>query len=110
VDRIVQFCLQKLQSKPNEWRRVLKTLNCIEFVIKNGSPQIVVNFKSEMYKLNSLTSFYFQENGKDQGVFIRDKAALVTDLLTTEAKLMHERSEAFEYRKKFYPGTGPTAQ
>lgn len=62
-----------------------------------------------MYKLNSLTSFYFQENGKDQGQFIREKAALVSDLLTSESKLMHERSEAFEYRKKFYPGSGPTA-
>lgn len=38
VDRIVQFTMLKLQSKPNEWRRILKTLNCIEFVIKNGSP------------------------------------------------------------------------
>ena len=105
----MQFTLTKLASKPNEWRRILKTLNCIEFVIKNGSPQIVSSFRQQMYKLNPLTSFYFTENGKDQGMCIREKCALVCDLLQSDQKLMHERSEAFEYRKKFYPGTGPSA-
>ena len=59
--------------KPNEWRRILKSLNCIDFVIKNGSPQVVNAYKQEMYKLNSLCSFYYQENGKDQGACIREK-------------------------------------
>lgn len=59
MDRIVTFVMLKLQSKPNEWRRILKTLNCIEFVIKNGSPQIVMRLKQETYKLQSLNGFYF---------------------------------------------------
>lgn len=102
--------MTKLQSKPNEWRRILKTLNCIEFVIKNGSPQIVMALKHEMYKLSSLSNFYFQENGKDQGVFIREKQSLICDLLSSEQQLIQERAEAYEYRKKFYPGAGPNAE
>jgi len=35
---------------------------------------------------------------------------LIIDLLGQEQKLFHERAEAFEYRKKFYPGAGPTAE
>jgi hypothetical protein len=31
-------------------------------------------------------------------------------MMCNEANLQHERSEAFEYRKKFYPGTGPSSQ
>lgn len=69
-----------------------------------------MNLKQETYKLSTLNNFYFQEGGKDQGVFIREKCSLICDLLSSEQKLIQERSEAFEYRKKFYPGTGPTAQ
>jgi len=35
---------------------------------------------------------------------------LICDLLSSEQQLIQERTEAFEYRKKFYPGAGPTAQ
>ena len=34
---------------------------------------------------------------------------LICDLLSSESRLHQERAEAFEYRKKFYPGAGPTA-
>lgn len=33
VEKTGNFLLQRLESKPHEWRRVLKTLNAIEFII-----------------------------------------------------------------------------
>jgi len=63
---------------------VLKTLNCLEFVIKNGSPIFVIEIRRECHKMQILRNFYYMENGKDQGSFIRDKAALVIDLLNNE--------------------------
>lgn len=48
------------------------------------------------------------ENGKDKGQSIREKIGLIVDLLNSDQQLMQERTEAYEYRKKFYPGTGPT--
>ena len=34
---------------------------------------------------------------------------MILDILSNDARLFQERQEAFEYRKKFYPGQGPTA-
>jgi len=62
-----------------------------------------------VYKIRSLSNFTFDENGLDRGKPVRDKVVLVCDLLNNEQGLQQERTEAFEYRKKFYPGTGPTA-
>ena len=50
------------------------------------------------------------ENGKDQGSSVREKTNLICDLLSSEQAITQERAEAFEYRKKFYPGPGPTAE
>jgi ENTH domain len=69
-----------------------------------------MSLKHETYKMSTLSNFYFQEGGKDQGQFIREKVSLICDLLGSEQQLIQERAEAFEYRKKFYPGTGPNAE
>ena len=84
--------MTKLESKPNEWRRVLKTMNCIEFVIKNGSPHFVIEVRRECHKMSSLSNFYYMESGKDQGGFIREKVMLVVDILKNEAQLHQERT------------------
>lgn len=67
MDKILAHFYLKLQSKSGEWRRVLKTLNSIEFIIKNGSPQAIQALKREVYKLHSLSNFSHMENGKDKG-------------------------------------------
>lgn len=63
-----------------------------------------------MYKISALTSYHANEGGVDRGSSIRDKVNLVIDMLSAEHRLYQERAEAFEYRKKFYPGAGPTAE
>jgi uncharacterized protein YpuA (DUF1002 family) len=40
-NKIADFLLLKLSAKGPEWRRVLKSLNAIDFLLKNGSPMIV---------------------------------------------------------------------
>jgi predicted ATP-binding protein involved in virulence len=54
----MEYLFSKLQlSKPFEWRRILKTLNAIEFIIKNGSPQVVQTLRREVYKISNLNNF-----------------------------------------------------
>lgn len=56
--RVMDYLFNKLQaSKPFEWRRILKTLNTLEFICKNGSPSCVMQLRRETYKLSSLNSF-----------------------------------------------------
>ena len=100
----------KLQSQPVQWRRILKSLTAIEFIVKNGSPPAVIQFKRDMYKISSLCNFTYSENGMDRGNSVREKVNLVVDMLSQEQRLYQERAEAFDYRKKFYPGAGPTAE
>ena len=49
------------------------------------------------------------ENNVERGHSVREKVNLICDLLSSESRLHQERAEAYEYRKKFYPGAGPTA-
>lgn len=63
-----------------------------------------------MYKISALTNFSASEAGVDRGASVREKCNLVLDLLSAEHRLYQERAEAYEYRKKFYPGAGPTAE
>ena len=42
VERVCNFLNLKLESQGPQWRRILKSLAAIEFIIKNGSPQAVI--------------------------------------------------------------------
>jgi len=84
-------------------------MHAIEYLIKNGSPSSVQQIKRENYKLSSLTNFSYSEGGLDKGKPVREKCNLLLDLLNNEELLMRERKEAFEYRQKCYPGSGPSA-
>ena len=70
----------------------------------------MIQFKRDMYKISSLCNFTYSENGMDRGNSVREKVNLVVDMLSQEQRLYQERAEAFDYRKKFYPGAGPTAE
>ena len=64
------------------WRRILKSLSAIEFLIKNGSPPAVIQFKRDLYKISSLCNFSYTENGVDKGAAIRERVNLVVDMLS----------------------------
>ena len=110
MDRVCQFCYVKLGAAAAQWRRILKTLTVLEFTCKNGSPSAVMQLKRDLYKISTLANFNFMENGVERGNAVREKVNLICDLLSSEARLHQERAEAYEYRKKFYPGAGPTAE
>jgi hypothetical protein len=38
--KIVDGLLLKLQSPAFEWRRIIKSLNAVDFILKNGSPNV----------------------------------------------------------------------
>ena len=70
----------------------------------------MIAFKRDMYKISTMCNFSHVENGVDRGNAVREKTNLVIDMLSQEQRLYQERAEAFEYRKKFYPGAGPTSE
>ena len=82
VDRICNFMYLKLESQAVQWRRILKSLTAIEFIIKNGSPPAVIQFKRDMYKISTLCNFSYNENGMERGNSVREKVNLIVDMLS----------------------------
>lgn len=48
--------MDKIRNKPS-WRKVLKTLNLIDFLLKNGSPSLVSTYKYDIYQFKALTDY-----------------------------------------------------
>lgn len=57
----------KLQLQPKEWRRIFKSLNTMDYLLKNGAPRVVQDIKDDLYKIRSLNNFSYREGGQDRG-------------------------------------------
>ena len=66
---------------------MLKSLNALEFVVKNGSPQAVLAIKRDQFKISSCTNFSYNENGIERGRAIQEKCNLILDILSNDARL-----------------------
>ena len=64
---IVKYCLKVLNLKPKFWRRILKSLNLIEHVIKTGSQNFVDQIKDERDSLREMYNFTYEDDDKDRG-------------------------------------------
>ena len=73
---------QKLDVPAFEWRRVLKSLTAMEYLLKNGPPRVAQDLRNDMFKLQSLMSFSYHEDNMDKGHSIREKAILLQDLVS----------------------------
>jgi hypothetical protein len=105
--KIVDHLLQKMKSPAFEWKRILKSLNAIDFILKHGSPNALGKLQMQgAPMIGPLATFNYQEGGADRARPLREKALAVMDLLQNPHKLEVERAEALEYRKKFYPSSG----
>lgn len=69
---MIEFFKYRLESPPHEWRRIMKTLNAIEYIFKNGNPRFVMDFRSEMFKLNNLQTFNYYEDNINRGNASKD--------------------------------------
>lgn len=103
--KIVDHLMLKLKSPAFEYRRILKALNLIEFLLKNGNLNVLGKIQMTGQRaLTDLQTFEYREGNVDGGKPVRDKAFLIMDLMHNRHKLEMEREQAQEYRKKFYSG------
>lgn len=97
---IMKHIWERLSQKGKKWRRILKTLNLMEYLTKNGSPRCVGEFKDEIYQLRTLQDFSLYEQTLDRGASIREKVKELIDLITDDQKLETERENAKKIREK----------
>ena len=77
-------------------------LQLLEFLIKNGSERVIDDARGHLSLLKMLRQFQFiDQNGKDQGVNVRNRAKELAELLSDVDRIRAERKKARSNRNKF---------
>ncbi|UPR03675.1 epsin [Chloropicon primus] len=91
-------------KKPKQWRWAYKSLLVLEYIIKNGPEQVVVELTDDesMDIFSDLTNFEFVEEHtmKDHGINVRKRAGDIMALLKDPERLMEEREVARKSKSK----------
>ncbi|XP_034398962.1 clathrin interactor 1a isoform X3 [Cyclopterus lumpus] len=91
-----------LRDNKKNWRRVYKSLLLLAHLIRNGSERVVTSTREHLYDLRSLESYHFvDENGKDQGVNVRQKVKEMVDFVQDDERLREERKKSKKNKDKY---------
>ena len=90
------------EKSAEEWRQIYKALQLMEFLVKNGSERVIDDARSHLSLLKMLRQFhYIDQNGKDQGINVRNRSKELTDLLSDVDKIRSERKKARTTKNKY---------
>jgi hypothetical protein len=100
--QLIMTTLWKRMADIKYWRHVYKSLVVLEYLIKSGSERCIGEARDSIDQIKSLRDFKFiDENGKDQGINVREKSKMLVELLNSEEKLREEREKARKTRDKY---------
>ncbi|KAF8932169.1 hypothetical protein BGZ52_010844 [Haplosporangium bisporale] len=89
---IMEILDKRMNDKGKNWRHVFKALTVLDYLLHVGSENVVRYARDNLYIVKTLKEFqYIDEDGKDQGSNVRQKAKDITALLSDEARLKEER-------------------
>ncbi|KAI9670217.1 MAG: Epsin-3, clathrin recruitment and traffic between the Golgi and endosome [Alyxoria varia] len=90
------------EKTAEEWRQIYKALQLLEFLIKHGSERVIDDARSHLSLLRMLRQFhYIDQNGKDQGINVRNRAKELAELLSNVDTIRTERKKARTTRNKY---------
>eukprot|EP00823_Brevimastigomonas_motovehiculus_P000312 TRINITY_DN10402_c0_g1_i1.p1 TRINITY_DN10402_c0_g1~~TRINITY_DN10402_c0_g1_i1.p1 ORF type:complete len:580 (-),score=204.50 TRINITY_DN10402_c0_g1_i1:170-1807(-) len=84
-----------------EWRIVYKSLELLEFLLRNGGDQIADDAKDHIYTLRPFLEYSSMEGDRDSGNGVRAMAKTVLDFLNNSSKLEAERKKAQQLKDRF---------
>eukprot|EP01096_Ripella_sp_DP13-Kostka_P015501 TRINITY_DN729_c0_g1_i1.p1 TRINITY_DN729_c0_g1~~TRINITY_DN729_c0_g1_i1.p1 ORF type:complete len:517 (-),score=232.06 TRINITY_DN729_c0_g1_i1:291-1841(-) len=91
---------------PVNWRHVYKSLLLLDYLLKNGTEQVINETRVHMSLLQSLTQYNYIEGSNDVGISIRERVKVVLDLVHDNKRLAEEREKAEQVRGKFEMAIG----
>lgn len=102
-EEILSFIFRRFTEKAaNEWRQIYKSLQLLDYLIKNGSERIIDDVRSNSSLIQMLKSFhYIDSKGRDQGINVRNRSKNLLSLLNDDALIRLERKKARGNAKKF---------
>jgi epsin len=86
-------------------------LTVLDYCLHQGSENVVIYFKDNLYIIKTLKEFqYIDEDGKDQGANVRQKAKDITNLLMDDNRLRQERRARASMRERMTRGAAGDGQ
>ncbi|KAF3171114.1 Epsin-3, clathrin recruitment and traffic between the Golgi and endosome [Orbilia oligospora] len=103
LNEIMPMIYKRFTEKAaEEWRQIYKALQLLEFLVKNGSERVVDDARQHISTVKMLKQFHFiDQNGKDQGLNVRNRAKELAELLADVEKIRAERKKSKSSRGKF---------
>ncbi|KAL5512446.1 hypothetical protein ACEPAG_3438 [Sanghuangporus baumii] len=102
---IMEMLDKRLNDKGKNWRHVFKALTVLDYLLHNGSENVIIYFRDNLYVVKTLKEFqYVDEYAKDQGANVRQKAKDITNLLQDESRLREERRNRASMRDRMSNG------
>ncbi|KAH8721536.1 hypothetical protein GQ44DRAFT_623074 [Phaeosphaeriaceae sp. PMI808] len=103
LNEIMPMIYKRFTEKASEeWRQIYKALQLLEFLVKNGSERVIDDARSHVSLLKMLRQFHFiDQNGKDQGINVRNRAKELAELLSDVERIRSERKKSRANRNKF---------
>lgn len=103
LNEIMPMIYKRFTEKAaEEWRQIYKALQLLEFLIKNGSERVIDDARGHLSLLKMLRQFHFiDQNGKDQGINVRNRSKELAELLSDVDRIRSERKKARTNRNKF---------
>jgi epsin len=103
LNEIMPMIYKRFTEKSAEdWRQIYKALQLMEFLVKNGSERVIDDARSHLSLLKMLRQFhYIDQNGKDQGINVRNRSKELTDLLGDVDRIRQERKKAKATKNKY---------
>ncbi|PHH93387.1 hypothetical protein CDD83_3700 [Cordyceps sp. RAO-2017] len=90
------------EKSAEEWRQIYKSLQLLEFLIKHGSERVIDDARGHITLLKMLRQFHFiDQNGKDQGINVRNRAKELAELLGDVERIRSERKKARATKNKY---------
>jgi epsin len=103
---IIQALIRRFGETPENWRKTYKALNVWEYCLKNGARRFVEDACDHDFEIRKCLNFAFIEadTGRDQGLNVRNRAKIISELMKDKARLDAERDKSKQARERFHNG------
>lgn len=93
---------RRLNDHGKNWRHVYKALVLLDHLVHHGSERVTRDCRNNIVAVRTLADFqHVDENGRDNGLAVREKARKLAILLGDDERLRGERIRAHETKDRF---------
>jgi len=93
---------RRLNDHGKNWRHVYKALVLLDHLVHHGSERVTRDCRNNIVAVRTLADFqHVDENGRDNGLAVREKARKLAILLGDDERLRGERIHAHETKDRF---------